>query len=95
MRPFFGPRFFPVPVFHYNAGSYLQGAASVIDAQGQFLRNVQGANLLREQVRVARLDTRRRVWNNTCMRGPIRPRWKSTWSFVASKRFGEAGTTRR
>jgi hypothetical protein len=48
-------------VYHFTAGSYLHGAASVIDAQGQFLKAEEGANLLREQVRAARLDNRRRV----------------------------------
>jgi hypothetical protein len=63
VRPVVGPGFVPVPVYHFNAGSYLQGAASVIDAQGRFLKDAQGAYLLREQVRAARLDNRRRVFD--------------------------------
>jgi hypothetical protein len=59
--PVFGPRFVPVSVHHFNTGSYLHGAASVIDAQGQFMLNQQRASLMREQVRAARLDTRRQV----------------------------------
>jgi hypothetical protein len=62
MRPVWGPRFHPVPVAAFDAGSYLHGAASVIDAQGQYLRNVQEAFLLREQVRAAELENRRRVF---------------------------------
>src|SRR5262245_46570097 len=65
VRPVVGPRFFPVPVRRFNAGSYLHGAASVIDAQGQFLQSAQEANLLREQVRAAQLDNRRRVFEQT------------------------------
>jgi hypothetical protein len=61
VRPVWGPRFYPVPVVRFDAGSYLHGAASVIDAQGQYLRNVQEAYLLREQVRAAELENRRRV----------------------------------
>lgn len=62
VRPVWGPRFYPVPVVHFDAGSYLHGTASVIDAQGRYLRNVEEAFLLREQVRAAQLDNRRRVF---------------------------------
>jgi hypothetical protein len=57
-----GPRFFPVPVVNFDAGSYLHGAASVINAQGQYLRDVQEAFLMREQVRQAQIENRRRVF---------------------------------
>ena len=44
----------------YDAfGSYLQGGAAVIQAQGGFLLSTQQAALLREQVRQTRLVTRR------------------------------------
>jgi hypothetical protein len=59
--PVVGPGFFPLPFGYFNAGSYLQGSAAVIDAQGQYLKSVQEANLLREQVRAAQVDNRRRV----------------------------------
>ncbi|MBY0527150.1 MAG: hypothetical protein K2R98_27390 [Gemmataceae bacterium] len=62
IRPVVNTRFFPVPVYHFNSGSYLQGAASVIDAQGRYLKNTQEAFLLREQVRAAQMDNRRRVF---------------------------------
>jgi hypothetical protein len=60
--PVVRPAFYPVPVANFNAGSYLQGAASVIDAQGRYLRNLQQAYLLREQVRAAQLQNRWRVF---------------------------------
>ncbi len=44
-------------------GGYLQGAAGVIDAQGRYLLNTQRAYLLREQVRQAQLDYRRRLFD--------------------------------
>jgi hypothetical protein len=61
VRPVIGPTFFPVTYFDNGAGSYLRGASSVIDAQSRFLTSTQQAYLLREQVRAARLDNRRRV----------------------------------
>jgi len=61
-HPVVGPTFYPVPVYHFNTGSYLQGVASVIDAQGRYLRNTQEAFLLREQVRAAQVENRRRVF---------------------------------
>lgn len=62
VRPVVGPTFFPVVSNAFSAGSYLQGAASVIDAQGQFMVARQESNLLREQVRAAELENRRRVF---------------------------------
>jgi hypothetical protein len=61
-RSWVGPRFFPVPVASFSAGSYLHGVASVIDAQGRYLQHAQQAFLLREQVRAEQLDNRRRVF---------------------------------
>jgi hypothetical protein len=43
-------------------GDYLRGSAKVIDAQGQYLKNVQEAFLLREQVKAKELDNRRRAF---------------------------------
>jgi hypothetical protein len=62
VQPVVGPGFFPMPVYYFNPGSYLQGVASVIDAQGQFAKSQQQAHLLREQVLAARLENRRRVF---------------------------------
>src|SRR5262249_35157400 len=64
VRPVVGPRFFSVHNY-FNPGGYLHGAAAVIDAQGRFLQSTQEAYLLREQVRVAQLDNRRRVFEQT------------------------------
>jgi hypothetical protein len=55
----FGPySFFPDPT-----SGFLTGAADVMRAQGQFEINRQQANLLREQVRAARMDNRRRAFD--------------------------------
>lgn len=67
VRPVVGPRFYPggggwggwggwnIP----GPGDYLQGAASVIDAQGRYLISTQEAYLKREEVRAAQLENRR------------------------------------
>jgi hypothetical protein len=55
--------FYPTnPYVNYNGpiGGYLSGAADVIGAQGQFLTSTQQAYIQREQARQARIDTRRR-----------------------------------
>jgi hypothetical protein len=62
VRPVIGQTFFPIAHLGYGPGSYLQGAASVIDAQGRLMLNQQQAYLLREQVRAARLENRNRVF---------------------------------
>ncbi|MBL8797377.1 MAG: hypothetical protein JNM56_25975 [Planctomycetia bacterium] len=62
VRPVWGPTFAPVSVNYFNTGSYLHGTAAVIDAQGQYLKNVEQAFLLREQVRAAQLENRRQVF---------------------------------
>jgi hypothetical protein len=62
VQPVIGPRFFPYAHVNYDPGSYLRGVASVIDAQGRYLRNTQEAFLLREQVRAAQLANRNRVF---------------------------------
>src|SRR5262245_55971211 len=64
VRPVVGSRFFSVHNY-FNPGSYLHGAAAVIDAQGRFLQSTQEAYLLREQVQAAQLDNRRRVFEQT------------------------------
>jgi hypothetical protein len=45
-------------------GSYLQGGASVVQAQGQYLQDYQQAKVTREQARQAKVDTRRKVFDN-------------------------------
>lgn len=44
-------------------GGYLQGTASVVNATGQFAINSQKAFLLKEQVRSAQMDNRRRAYD--------------------------------
>src|SRR5688572_17915634 len=54
---------FPSPYWGYSAdpyGGYLHGAAAVIQSQGRFLIDRQQANLMKQQVRAAKLDNRRR-----------------------------------
>lgn len=48
---------------YFDSGAYLSGAASVYDAQGQYLIARQQAYLLREQARQARIETRRQMFN--------------------------------
>jgi hypothetical protein len=63
----------PTPVFATNpyatyngpVGGYLSGAADVINAQGQFMTSTQQAYLQREQVRQARIDSRRKDFDQT------------------------------
>ncbi|OAI48376.1 hypothetical protein AYO44_07315 [Planctomycetaceae bacterium SCGC AG-212-F19] len=43
------------------SGDYLRGAAKVIDSQGQYLKNVQEAYLLREQVKGKEIENRRKA----------------------------------
>ena len=52
------PGFFPTP-----AGGFLTGAANVISAQGQYEINRQQANLIRQQVRAAHIENRRRAFD--------------------------------
>ncbi len=54
-------------------GGYLRGAADVVNAQGQFLVNTQQAYLSREQVRQARLDNRRRNFDEYLYERERRP----------------------
>ena len=55
--------FGPYSVFPTPAGSFLTGAANVMSAQGQYAINRQQANLIREQVRAAHLENRRRAFD--------------------------------
>jgi hypothetical protein len=53
------------PYVQYNGpyGGYLSGAADVINAQGQFMTSTQQAYLQREQVRQAKIDSRRKAFD--------------------------------
>lgn len=44
-------------------GGYLSGAANVINAQGQYLKDTQQAYLTKEQVRGAMIDNRRKMYD--------------------------------
>ncbi|MFN4259114.1 MAG: hypothetical protein ACK4RK_07430 [Gemmataceae bacterium] len=46
-----------------DAGSYLSGAANVINAQGNFLIRNQQARLIDQQVLAAKMETRQRIFN--------------------------------
>jgi hypothetical protein len=74
-------------VYQFNTGSYLQGAASVIDAQGQFMKDQQEALLLREQVRAARLDNRRRVLEQYRFEGANTPTREEQREFRRQQEF--------
>jgi hypothetical protein len=52
---------------------YLSGAAQVIGAQAQFMQAQQQANLTREQVRQAQLETRRQLWDQWRYEQAIQP----------------------
>jgi hypothetical protein len=55
------------PYVNYQGpvGGYLSGAGDVINAQGQFLTSTQQAYAMREQTRQARIDTRRKNFDET------------------------------
>jgi hypothetical protein len=64
--PMGGPGFFPYNPYGYGPdpyGGYLNGAASVITAQGQYLINNQQAYLLREKVRSAQIENKRKTFD--------------------------------
>src|SRR5262249_53309293 len=70
----------PTPLYPYYPGyyydpyaGYLSGAADVINAQGQFMVSTQQAYLQREQVRQARLDNRRRAFDEYLYERERRP----------------------
>jgi hypothetical protein len=45
------------------AGGYLSGASDVISAQGQFIQDVQKRNLMEQQVKQSKIDTRHKALN--------------------------------
>jgi hypothetical protein len=68
--PYYGYRYAYSPYDYYSGytagdpyGGYLSGAASVINAQGQYLVNTQQAYLLKEKVRAAQIDNKRNAFN--------------------------------
>jgi hypothetical protein len=76
MSSYFPPSPFPYyPGYGYYDpyGGYLSGAADVINAQGQFMMSTQQAYLQREQVRQARLENRRRTFDEYLYEREHRP----------------------
>jgi hypothetical protein len=61
--------------YYDPTGSYLQGAASVMQAEGKFRINNQQANLLREQVRSAHIDNNRKAFDEFLYERANRPTW--------------------
>lgn len=60
------PGYFPYNPYYYGGdpyGGYLSGTADVINAQGQYLINNQQAYLLREKVRTAQIENKRRTFD--------------------------------
>jgi hypothetical protein len=73
---YFPPSPYPYyPGFGYYDpyGGYLSGAADVINAQGQFMISTQQAYLQREQVRQARIDSRRKSFDEYLYEREHRP----------------------
>lgn len=61
--PFFSPySYYLPPGWGIDSYGYLKGTAEVIDAQGRYLKNVEDAYLLREKVKAAQLDNRRKTY---------------------------------
>jgi hypothetical protein len=56
-------RYSPAGFVQTPTNGFLTGAADVISAQGQYAIQRQQANLVREQVRAARIDNRRRAFD--------------------------------
>ena len=62
------------PGYYYDPyGGYLRGGADVINAQGRFLVSTQEAYLNREQVRQARIESRRRSFDEYLYERERRP----------------------
>lgn len=63
------------PYVNYNGpvGGYLSGAGDVINAQGQFLTSTQQAYGMREQTRQARIDTRRKNFDENLYERAMAP----------------------
>lgn len=57
----------------YGGQSYMSGVADVYRAQGQFLIDKQSAWLRREQVRQARIDTQRRIFDEAMYERSMTP----------------------
>src|SRR5437773_6804757 len=53
----------PYATYKGPVGGYLSGASDVINAQGQFMTSTQQAYLQREQVRQAKIDSRRKAFD--------------------------------
>jgi hypothetical protein len=55
---------YPYPVYpQYGPGGYLQGSAAVINAQGNYASQMEQARILREQANQAKLDTKRKTFD--------------------------------
>jgi hypothetical protein len=65
--------YYPGYGYYDPYGGYLSGAADVINAQGQFMMSTQQAYFQREQVRQARLDNRRRAFDEYLYERERRP----------------------
>ena len=65
--------YYPGYSYYDPYGGYLSGAADVINAQGQFMVSTQQAYLQREQVRQARLENRRRTFDEYLYERERRP----------------------
>jgi hypothetical protein len=61
--------------FYDPFSGFLQGAASVISADGRFRINNQQANLMREQVRSAHIDNNRKAFDEFLYERANRPTW--------------------
>jgi hypothetical protein len=57
-------------------GGYMQGAASIINAQANFTQARQQAAILKEQARQARLDTQRRIFDEWLYEQANTPTWE-------------------
>ncbi len=54
-------------------GGYTSGLADMMNAQGQVLKDIEEANLMHEQVRQARIDTRRKNFDEWLYEREMRP----------------------
>jgi hypothetical protein len=63
------------PYYYDPYSGFLQGAASVMSANGKFRINNQQANLLREQVRSAHIDNNRKAFDEFLYERANRPTW--------------------
>jgi hypothetical protein len=63
------------PSYYDPTSSFLQGAASVMNADGQFRINNQQANLLRQQVKSAHIENRRKAFDEFLYERANTPTW--------------------